>query len=286
MPPKGKASPKSAESAWLSARARWRLLLALGVIVLLGGLLTVLVSRRFDAAADADLQEAFAELDRLDPGWRFEDLQAKRARIPDAENGALHALAVARQVPKDWAAAEDFSMLFDELAPEPRLNEQQDRRLRQELARAAVAVAAARKMKDFPRGRFTIAYTEDWISTPQPYQDVRPVASVLEHDATRRAEDGDADGALESCRAILNCGRAIGDEPGVFAALVRMTCRAIAAHAVQRTLAQGEPSAGALRELLRALREEEPEPLLLIALRGERAGLDRLVEGIQTERIR
>src|SRR5262245_2024381 len=156
MPPERKASPKSAGAPWFPPRARWRLLLALAAVVLLGGLLTVFVSRHFEAAADADLQEAMAEADRLDPGWRLEDIQAKRAKVPDEQNGALHAQAVAKQVPKDWVTGEEFGRLFEELAPEARLNAQQLKLLRDELARAGGAVAEARKMKGLPRGRFPI----------------------------------------------------------------------------------------------------------------------------------
>jgi hypothetical protein len=286
MPPDGKALPKPAKSPWLPPRARWRLLLALAAVVLFGVLLTVFVSRHYEGDADADLQEALAEADRLDPGWRFEAIHAKRAKVPDAENGALHVETVAKQIPKGWAAAEDFSVLFEELAPESRLGEYQVKRLRQELAKAAAALAEARKLKDFPRGRFAVTYTDDWISTQFPtVQDARRVAGLLNHDALLRAEEGDADGALESCRATLNCGRAVGDEPALISQLVRMACRAIAVGKVERVLAQGEPSAPALRELLRALREEESEPLLLTGLRGERAGLDRLMEAIQTGKI-
>ena len=34
-------------------------------------------------------QDAAAEADRLDPGWRLEDLEAHRAAVPDDQNGAL-----------------------------------------------------------------------------------------------------------------------------------------------------------------------------------------------------
>jgi hypothetical protein len=50
----------------------------------------------------------------------------------------------------------------------------------------------------------------------------------------------------------------------------------------ERVLAQGEPSQDALKQFQQLLEKEEPEPLLLIAARGERAGLDRLIETIQS----
>ena len=53
-----------------------------------------------------------------------------------------------------------------------------------------------------------------FIDTPLPQtQDVRTVARLLMIDAAIRAHDGNPDGALESCSAILGAGRSIGDEP-------------------------------------------------------------------------
>ena len=52
--------------------------------------------------ADRDLREAIKQADRLDPGWRFADLQSKRAEIPDAQNSALVVLKAAGLLPKPW----------------------------------------------------------------------------------------------------------------------------------------------------------------------------------------
>src|SRR5205807_1068756 len=40
------------------------------------------------------LNQAFAEADQLDPGWRWSDLDARREVIPDAENSALAVYAL------------------------------------------------------------------------------------------------------------------------------------------------------------------------------------------------
>src|SRR5262245_17096482 len=39
-------------------------------------------------ADEADLQAAIAETDQLDPGWRLEDLEAKRAIVPPERDAA------------------------------------------------------------------------------------------------------------------------------------------------------------------------------------------------------
>jgi type II secretory pathway pseudopilin PulG len=117
-------------------------------------------------------------------------------------------------------------------------------------------------------------------------QDAREIAALLSYDALMRAQNQDPDGALASCRGTLNAGRSIGDEPNLIAQLVRIACRAIATRQAERVLAQGEPSEDALRQYQELLEKEEPEPLLLIGVRGERAGLDQLMEAFQSGKIK
>src|SRR5262249_32651780 len=117
---------------------------------------------------------------------------------------------------------------FNELAPQRQLSAEQITALRAELKKAAAALADARKLTDLPEGRYPITYSPDWIGTLLPHvQDAREVAHLLECDADLRAQDGDADGALASCRAALNTGRSLGDEPILISQLVRIACRGI-----------------------------------------------------------
>jgi hypothetical protein len=233
-------------------------------------------------AADAPLREAIAEADRLDPGWRLEELEARRAETPDKENSALHVMRVKRLLPPNWASSPPFTDLFlEENPPEAQLSPAQVKALQQELDKAAAALPQARKLKDMPRGRFPITYARDGISTLLASHEARDVAYLLHNASLLRAQEGDADGALECCRAICNCARAIGDEPSLVSQLVRIACRSTAVSDAERVLAQGQPSAPALLALQRALEEEELEPLLLIAMRGERALLDRLMAALQ-----
>jgi hypothetical protein len=97
-------------------------------------------------------------------------------------------------------------------------------------------------------------------------------------DARLRAEEGDLTTALADCRAIFQASRTIGDEPTGISQLVRIAIRAVGASLLERLLAQGEPPADGLAELQRWLEAEEPEPLLLIVARGERAMYEKIVE--------
>ena len=97
------------------------------------------------------------------------------------------------------------------------------------------------------------------------------MADLLATDARLRAQRGDVDGVCESCRAILNAGRSLGDDPFLISTLVRVACRMLAMRELERVLAQGEPSDDQLAVLARAIDDELPEPLLLYGLRGDRA---------------
>src|SRR5262249_39916071 len=71
-------------------RTRRRWWLKWTIIPLLVVLCPLLTIHYFDnAAAERTLAEAVAEADRLDPGWRLEDLEAARRKIPDDKNGAV-----------------------------------------------------------------------------------------------------------------------------------------------------------------------------------------------------
>ncbi len=264
-------------------RRRWRkpVLIGLGMFLLVGG--TALgIWLYLTGEADARLREAIAEADRLDPGWRLEELEARRATVRDEENSAPLIMRIAKQMPQDWGADQRFWALFEDDDPEPQLNTEQIKALREELGRAAAALAEARKLKDFPKGRFPITYAADGISTNLPHiRQPRQVATMLEGQAELLSQEGAADAAVEACQAMLNCGRSLGDEPTSLTQLVRIAVRTMSCRSIERTLAHGEPSVPSLLRLQQLLELEEPEPLVLYGARGDRASLDRMMAAIQ-----
>ncbi|HMC89437.1 MAG TPA: hypothetical protein VKI17_07805, partial [Gemmataceae bacterium] len=162
------------------------------------------------------------------------------------------------------------------------LDEEQVRNLRANLKEATAALAQARKLKDFPNGRYPVAWSEDAISTLLPHlQRVRELANLLSADALLRAHDKDLDGALESCLANLNGSRSIGDEPTYISTLVRVAVRAVVLGRLEQVLSQGEPSEAALAAIQKAWEAEEQVPLFLAAARGERAVGDRVILALQ-----
>src|SRR5262249_22892056 len=137
------------------------------------------------------------------------------------------------QAPENSARSEEDLRSLQEslgdLQPAVQLDPRQTDALREELARASEALATARKVVDLPRGRYAIAYSKDFISTPLPHvQGARIMGNLFSYDGLLRAQLGNVDEALTSCRGILNCGRSIGDEPTLISMLVRIALNQLA----------------------------------------------------------
>jgi hypothetical protein len=113
--------PSSASGAPAAQRPRrWRRRLALALVVLLlaGGAAAVVSVW----TATSDLDRVLAEMDRLDPGWRMEDIEAKRRAVPDAENSALQILAVMKARGGAAPATTVLDKMFRALTPDVRLD--------------------------------------------------------------------------------------------------------------------------------------------------------------------
>jgi hypothetical protein len=276
------AAPSSAPSPVRPSRKRRRLLLALLVLVfaVAGGIFVYL---RYAAA---DLAEVMAELDRLDPGWRLDEIEAGRKPVPEANNSALHVMAVKKLLAgqRVWTPAMDA--LFAKLRPEMQLSKEQADYLEGRFQLLQKGTAEARKLMDMPDGRFPIKHAVDGISTMLGCQDARDVCQLLLWDAARRAYLGDMDGALESCLALLQAARSVGDEPYEMSQMVRHASSGVGVNALERTLAQGETGELSLRRLQEAVENEARQPTLILALRGDRAMYHRFLEACGKGNVR
>ena len=235
--------------------------------------------------ADRELQAAVEEVDRRDPGWRLEELEAKRAVVPDARNGALVVLATAKLLPPNWTSKLILDTI-DEIPPAVQLHPQHVAELQAELKVLAPAVQEARKLVTYLQGRNRIIWADNFIGTLVPQIDhARTVVHLLRGDARLRSQDGDGDGALASCRAMLNAGRSLGDEPLIISQLVRLACRHMMESTVERVLAQSQPSERALSNLQEALANDAREPRMRIGVRGERAGEHYMMTNLASGKI-
>jgi hypothetical protein len=251
------------------------------------------------------LDKAFAEADRLDPGWRFQDIEDARKPYPAPEqNGIDLILRVKAAMPKSmWPSwpfpqldgdknyqdevrrALDESLEGDRMAP-TLFDREQERVLRAEVARAKEAIELARQLPAYPYGRYNVKWTKDFISTLLPHvQDARSIGHLMAHDARLRAQDGDMAGALQDAKAVLYASRALGDEETLVSQLVRMACAGAAVRILERSLACGKASDATLLDLQKEFEIEAQTPFFLTGVRGERAWMDQFLENIQKGEI-
>jgi hypothetical protein len=274
-------SPPEPES--VSPRRRWLRRLGLLFLLVLAGAGGWLVYHR--QQVNNRLQQALEELDRTDPGWRLEDIEAARAFVPDEKNSALVVLAVARLLPRSWPT-QAFSDALPRLDPEFQLTPEQFDFLGRELDAIGGAVEKARKLADLPKGRYPIQYPRNPMGVLlNDQQEVRRVTSLLRYDALRCAQAQDLKQATLSCQAALNSARSLGDEPLFISMLIRVACVIIACDTVERVLAQGESAASDLERLQHLLEEEDREPILFIATRGERAFVHATFEVLESGEV-
>jgi hypothetical protein len=282
---------------------RWLLRIALGIALAIG---CALVEAYWDRTrAERELREAVAEVDAKAPGWHFEDIEKQRRAITDDHNGALLVGKVQAQLPKPWPSWDDsgWSQQAQDLGeenlealrscittqdPATRLDDRLLGVLRSELDRVAGARAHARKLAEYPEGRYAIDWKLDFLNTLLKDVEIsRPVSRLLAYDALVRAEAGDIDGAWLSGHAGVNVGRSIGDEPVGVSQLVRTQEVGAALLGLERTLARGEPKSHDIELVQRLLEDEAAEmpALWLQALRAERAQVQRALEAYEESRL-
>ncbi|HEY7310474.1 MAG TPA: hypothetical protein VH643_14005 [Gemmataceae bacterium] len=228
------------------------------------------------------LNEALAELDQAEPGWRLEDLEAAREQVPEEENSARVVVASYKLLPDGWPPRE-IGDLLDRRNPPEMLPPEDFNRLTKELADVGPALTEARKLRAMPRGRHHISYPRNISRILLKDQThTGEVVKLLAFDALHRNLVRDPNGALNSCRAVLNAGRSLGDEPLLISQVIRGGRVTDACRAIERTLALGEPSLEELKTLQTLLSEEDAFPDLMIAARGERAEQHALLDALES----
>ena len=249
---------------------------------------------------NARLKRAIEAADLLDPGWRIADIEAARLPFPPEEqNAGLHVLTLRQLVPANW-----LKWSFPQFDADPAylkqvqdamghtldavhvgsalLDAEQERVLRFEMGRGDKAVAAARRLADFPDGRYPLKWTKDYVSVMLPHvQAAQLAAEMLRYDGMLRAHDNDSAGACLNVRAILHAARGLGDEPFLVTQARRTWIDRRAVQLLERVLSLCEPREADLAPLQAELAQEAETPFFLMAMRGERAANDGLLENTQ-----
>jgi hypothetical protein len=226
------------------------------------------------------LERTLAELDESDPGWRWEDILAARATIPDEQNSARTVIEAHRLLTSGWTNLEKMTRFRKGRIP-GRLAAESLAELERVLTADRAAVAEPRKLADMPLGRHSVYWSPNpFLTLLEHLQNTRASYVMMKYDGLYLAQKGKPTDALRSCRALLNAARSIGDEPLVFSQHVRMNGAGVFASAVERTLALGEGSDQDLAVIAKLAEEEEIHSGLVLALRGERARLHVFLTGL------
>jgi hypothetical protein len=231
---------------------------------------------------ERELAETQAAVERSDPDWSWERLNAKRVRPPAGQNSADLIPQIKRLSDAEWGkelAKEEWKPRL-EVPPNVRYSPAVIAQVRRDLAASAQAVKLARTLKDHPRGSREIVLDPDvWNTRLEDTANTRVGADLLRWDVVIAVEEGDHPRAAGDLLALLNLSRSLGDEPFLISQLIRMAVRAIAMQSAQWLLAQSTDPPP-LADFQAALAEDADEPLLLYGLRGERAVGDRMFENL------
>jgi len=232
-----------------------------------------------------DLLQAVAELDRTDPGWRLEDMDKSRKKIPPERDGMAPVRAIISALQSQhWPAREAITRMtasWDQQMP-LRLGDENVRLLRADLARVSEPLDEARELDNHPEGRFAIVWSRNGLETPLPeHQDIRNVWRLLQWDVLVQIHDGRIDVALRDCRSILTCARYF-DDPIQIVQLVRLACAHTGLGGVERALSAGEGQDAELAALQPLFADEAAYPRLLVSARGERGALHWTLTAVET----
>ena len=263
--------------------ARW-VLLSVGVPLVCYFTWTLIAREWTRRQGERELAETVADVERHEPNWRWEALNAARNRPPAGKNSADLIPRIKKLTHADWGKelVKDEWRERLELPPNVRHSAAILSQVRSELAASADAVKLARTLKDYPYGHRDIHLTPDVLNTLlEDTQHTRHAADLLRWDVVVAAEDGDPSRAADDLLAILNASRSIGDEPFLISQLVRMAVRTVAVRSTERLLAQSS-DAPPLAGLQAAFALDAEEPLLLYGVLGDRAAFDRLFENLDT----
>lgn len=274
----------------------WLRLLILLVLVIAAPFLFYLFDRFWVEWA---LRAAWAEADRTDPGWRYEELQAKREVIPDDENGALQVLKALQHLPKggylprwkkiepegEWSRDElarwrsDFENALYDQPPNTSLNAQQILGLAGEVEDWKAAIDELHRLVPYSKGRYPPTGTKAF-PFPSEISASRSLVYLLGWEVRIQAHRQKWHSSVAACRAAFTLTRCIGDEPTTAAELVRISHASIAPAYVETLLAQGRPPAELLVALQQDVRFEAEQSHFFWCARADRSDLHRMFRQI------
>ena len=234
------------------------------------------------------LNAVVAKIDASDPRWRWEDLEADRPGVPDAENSAFLALEFERVLMQNKfihiQRNNEDSLLLEEIPPNHLLDDEAMQLIENRLDDFRTAKPFVRKLQAMPFGKRTMNITFNaWSSTwdvPQPYY----IGNYLQFEFHHSAQRGLADRPYERVIALLNLGRMYGDETLLRSQTSRMASARGACNKMERALAMNIPSSN-LAHLQAEFERESRTDYYGIGIRGHRGFANAVGNAIDKGRL-
>ncbi len=229
-------------------------------------------------ASDPELEKIIAELDQKEPGWRIEELEAKRKVLTPEENSALvisesyKLLGNFEQRKPLWELGKLPDIAAIKSSPQQLLTPPSINLIKTTLGAFQPSLDEAKKVAKLPEGRFEITYAPNIANTIlSPLDATGAITDLLTIDAFIQAQDGKSQQAMESTRAIFNIARSVGEIPFPISYQVRGRICAQSIRMLERTIALGEPSKDSLSQFQSLLENEASFPMFLHIAKANRA---------------
>ena len=229
-------------------------------------------------ASDPELEKIIAELDQKEPGWRIEELEAKRKILTPEENSALvisesyKLLGNFEQRKPLWELGKLPDIAAIKSSPQQLLTPPSINLIKTSLGAFQPSLDEAKKVAKLPEGRFEITYSPNIATTIlTPLDGTGTVTHLLTIDGLIQAQDGKSQQAMESTQAIFNIARSVGEIPFPITYQVRVRICGQSIQMLERTIALGEPSKDSLSQFQSLLENEAIFPMFLAIAKADRA---------------
>ncbi len=218
-----------------------------------------------------------AELDRTEPGWRFEDWVKRIGNVSDEENSLHVVQALSAKIPRtfthdptdpnykpwEWTACPTPNRLFD-----PHWIDA----MRQHLGDFPERAELLKRLAERPNGRHFYPIAANPMTILLPHFDAMYTTNLLlELEIFEGAGQKPADEIVSYHHAMLNCSRIFLDEPLMISQMMRNAKLSNTAKMLQYVLGVSKLPAAALEEIQKRWTEEEAYPAHRIGVKGNRA---------------
>jgi hypothetical protein len=230
------------------------------------------------SGSDPELEKIIAELDQKEPGWRIEELEAKRKVLKPEENSALvisesyKLLANQEQKKTLWELGKLPDIAAIKSSPQQLLTPQSINLIKTTLGAFQPSLVEARKVTKLPQGRFKITYSLDYFSTTLNFlSEMDSIEHLLALDVLIQAQDGKSQQAMESTLASFNIARSSRELPFVISYYHQIKIYIKSIRNLEQTIALGEPSKDSLSQFQSLLENEARFPMFLAIAKANRA---------------